>query len=262
MGSLFNSKEVIARSITEYSQSRPSDLVINWHDRNCGLDTVILHPSNNQVKACRYMLGITVLIVFSEFYEYMDIVILSYSGLTLTKTLGLINQRPALLTWFNFNPGMDNSHISLGMDNWFHPILQNGCNYLSILGLNSIHINEKGPKGCTKWLTFCWCCTETHCIAIIVFNSATLNYDPANSIESVILIIFALFKMTISQLSCDKSLPKPITTDCFDIHVYMRHHGILMISEKLANSSLVQTYSSYEESFGTRRQVSLQRKSA
>ena len=39
-------------------------------------------------------------------------------------------QWPLLLTWFNFN---------LGMDKLFHPTLYNGCNYLSMLGLVTSH---------------------------------------------------------------------------------------------------------------------------
>ena len=36
---------------------------------------------------------------------------------------------------------------SLGMDEWFHPILYNGCDYLYILGLNSTHVTERDPVG-------------------------------------------------------------------------------------------------------------------
>ena len=33
---------------------------------------------------------------------------------------------------------------SLGMDKWFHPILYNGCNYLSMLGLKLNHVSKRG----------------------------------------------------------------------------------------------------------------------
>ena len=76
-------------------------------------------------------------------------------------------QGPLLLTWFNFNPIMDNeSHAllcvgwnylfipklqrwhrwSLGMDKWLHPILYNGCDYLSMLGFKLNHVSKRCPR--------------------------------------------------------------------------------------------------------------------
>ena len=34
---------------------------------------------------------------------------------------------------------------SLGRDKLFHPTLYNGCNYLSMQGLNSIHVSKRAP---------------------------------------------------------------------------------------------------------------------
>ena len=72
---------------------------------------------------------------------------------------------PLLLTWFNFNPSMDNqSHAqssvgwnylsipklqrcnrwSLGMEKQFHPTEYYGCNYLSMLGLKLNHASKNG----------------------------------------------------------------------------------------------------------------------
>ena len=34
----------------------------------------------------------------------------------------------------------------LGMGEKFHPILYNGCDYISILGLQLFHVSKRGPK--------------------------------------------------------------------------------------------------------------------
>ena len=40
----------------------------------------------------------------------------------------------------------------LGMDTLFLPILHDGCNYLSMLGLKLVHINKMGPlKHPKRW---------------------------------------------------------------------------------------------------------------
>ena len=39
-----------------------------------------------------------------------------------------------------------NFNGSLGIDKWFHTILYDGCNYLSMLGLKSIHVSKRGPR--------------------------------------------------------------------------------------------------------------------
>ena len=36
-------------------------------------------------------------------------------------------------------------HQNLGMDKKFHPILYNGCNYISMLGLKLIHVSKRLP---------------------------------------------------------------------------------------------------------------------
>ena len=74
-------------------------------------------------------------------------------------------QWPLLLTWFNFNPSMNNwlhpfqsvgwnnlsipklqlcNHWSLGMDKYFHHILYWVSDYLSMQGLKLIHISKGG----------------------------------------------------------------------------------------------------------------------
>ena len=40
-------------------------------------------------------------------------------------------------------------HLKFGMNKWFHPTLSNGCNYVSILKLNFIHV--KVVKGAPWW---------------------------------------------------------------------------------------------------------------
>ena len=48
-------------------------------------------------------------------------------------------------------PKLEKLHCSsLGMDMLFHPRLYNGCNYISTLGLKSIHVNEGVPG------SHCW----------------------------------------------------------------------------------------------------------
>ena len=37
------------------------------------------------------------------------------------------------------------NRLSWGMDKWFDPILYNGCNYLSMLGLKLDHVSKRGP---------------------------------------------------------------------------------------------------------------------
>ena len=37
-------------------------------------------------------------------------------------------------------------HWSFQMDKWLHSALNNGCNYVSMLGLEGIHICKKGPR--------------------------------------------------------------------------------------------------------------------
>ena len=36
--------------------------------------------------------------------------------------------------------------LSLGMDKEFHPTLYNGCNYLSMVGLDLNHVSKRGPN--------------------------------------------------------------------------------------------------------------------
>ena len=43
------------------------------------------------------------------------------------------------------------------MDNYFHPIVYNSCNYLSMLALKLIHVSKRGPKSLQgQW----WCNLE------------------------------------------------------------------------------------------------------
>ena len=52
---------------------------------------------------------------------------------------------------------------SLGMDKEFHPTFYHGCSYLSMLGLNLIHVGERGRRGRKRtyigWQMTCveWC---------------------------------------------------------------------------------------------------------
>ena len=63
-----------------------------------------------------------------------------YHGLTLI---------PAWVS--NYMPSKVLRHWSLGMDKGFHPTLYDGCNYLSMLGLNLIHVSKWG-HGSTKMI--------------------------------------------------------------------------------------------------------------
>ena len=102
----------------------------------------------------------------------------------LIQVLAWCHQGPLLLTWISFNPAWINNHMPAKMwDENTYPsphfngfttevwkwiiiffLFYNGCNYLSMLGLNSIHVSKRGPRKqtitwskveqdlCTIWL--------------------------------------------------------------------------------------------------------------
>ena len=60
---------------------------------------------------------------------------------------------------------------SLGMDKWFHPTPYSTCNYLSMLGLQLIHVNKKAP-GVSEWLS------------LTAYFSDSRQWDPCNPYKS------------------------------------------------------------------------------
>ena len=43
-------------------------------------------------------------------------------------------------------PNFNGASVEVGMDKQFHPTLDNGCTYLSVLELTLIHVNKMGSQ--------------------------------------------------------------------------------------------------------------------